>query len=198
MLTYTDLTKGTIFILDGEPYEVLEYAFLRMQQRKPVVQTKIKNLISGKIVPRNFHQNETFKEAEIEKEEFNFIYSRKGEYWFNKKGDPKQRFLIPAETIGEQAKFLKPNTTVVAQKFQDKIIAVSLPIKMDFKVLEAPPAIRGGTASGGGKTIILENGLKIQAPFFIEEGDMVRVNTQTGEYIERAGRSKLPARLRLD
>lgn len=191
MLTYTDLTKGAIFILDGEPYEVLEYGFLRMQQRKPVVQTKIKNLITGKVVMRNFHQNETFKEAEMEKEEFNFIYSRKGEYWFNKKGDPKQRFFISAKIIGERAKFLKPNTMITAQKFQDKIIAVSLPIKMDFKVLEAPPAIRGGTASGGGKTIVLENGLKIQAPFFIEEGNTVRVNTQTGEYVERVGAQKL-------
>ena len=94
MLTYTDLTKGTAFILDGEPYEVLEYKFLRMQQRKPVVQTKIKNLITGKIVSRNFHQNENFKEAEIEKEELNFIYSHKGEYWFHKKNNPKQRFSL--------------------------------------------------------------------------------------------------------
>jgi len=185
MLTYTDLTKGTAFILDGEPYEVLEYKFLRMQQRKPVVQTKIKNLITGKIVSRNFHQNENFKEAEIEKEELNFIYSHKGEYWFHKKNNPKQRFSLKKEIMGGAAKFLKPNTIVTAYKFQEKIINIVLPIKMDYKVTEAPPAIRGNTAQGGSKQITLENGLKIQTPLFIEEGNFVRLNTETGEYVER-------------
>ncbi len=185
MLSYTDLTKGVIFLLDNEPYEVLEYQFLRMQQRKPVVQTKIKNIISGKMTSRNFHQNETFKEAEIDKEEINFIYSNRGEYWFNKKDDPKQRFMVNEEIIGDKTKFLKPNILVVAEKFGDKIIGVSLPVKIDYKVAEAPPIIRGNTSSGGGKTIILENGLSVQAPFFIEEGDTVRINTESGGYVER-------------
>ena len=185
MLSYTGLTKGTTFILDGEPYEALEYKFLRMQQRKPVVQTKIKNLITGKTISRNFHQNETFEEAEIEKEELNFIYSHRGEYWFNKKNNPKQRFSLAEKIIGESAKFLKPNTVVTAYKFKGAILNIVLPIKMDYKVAEAPPAIRGNTAQGGAKQIILENGLKIQAPLFIEEGNVVRINTETGEYVER-------------
>lgn len=185
MLSYTDLTKGTIFILDNEPYEVLDYQFLRMQQRKPVVQTKIKNLISGKMTPRNFHQNETFEEAEIEKEEINFIYMNRGEYWFHKAGSPKDRFKLDEELIGDKAKFLKPNMLVAAKKFREKIIGVVLPIKVDYKVVEAPPAIRGNTSSGGGKTVVLDNGLSVQAPFFVEAGDTVRVNTDTGEYTER-------------
>lgn len=190
MLSYTDLTKGTIFILDNEPYEVLEYQFLRMQQRKPVVQTKIKNLISGKMTSRNFHQNETFHEAEIDKEEINFIYVNRGEYWFTKKDDPRQRFKLEGEILGDAVKYLKPNTVITAEKFKDKIIGIKLPIKMDFKVAEAPPIIRGNTSSGGGKIVILENGLSLQAPFFVEAGDVVRVNTDTGEYTERVSKEK--------
>lgn len=190
MLSYSDLTKGTIFILDNDPYEVLDYQFLRMQQRKPLAQTKIKNLISGKITQRNFHQNETFEEAEIEKEEINFIYVSRGEYWFHKAGSPKDRFVLNAELIGEKAKFLKLNTTVAAKKFREKIIGIALPIKMEFKVVEAPPVIRGNTSSGGGKLVTLENGLSVQTPFFIEAGDIVRVNTETGEYTERVGKEK--------
>lgn len=190
MLSYTDLTKGTVFILDGEPYQVLDYQFLRMQQRKPVVQTKIKNLISGKMTSRNFHQNETFEEAEIEKEEINFIYSHRGEYWFTKKNDPKTRFSVGEEIIGSGVKYLKPNTILTAQKFKDRIIAVSLPVKMEFKVSEAPPVIRGNTSSGGGKIVVLENGLNIQTPFFVEAGDIIRINTETGEYTERVEKGK--------
>lgn len=190
MLNYTDLTKGTIFILDGDPYQVLDYQFLRMQQRKPVVQTKIKNLISGKITSRNFHQNETFEEAEIEKEEINFIYVNRGEYWFTKKDDLKQRFKIEEEILGDSIKYLKLNTIITAEKFNERIIAIKLPIKMDFKVVEAPPVIRGNTSSGGGKVVILENGLSVQAPFFVEAGDIVRINTDSGEYTERVGKEK--------
>ena len=190
MLSYTDLTKGTVFILDGSPYQVLDYQFLRMQQRKPVVQTKIKNLISGKMTSRNFHQNETFEEAEIEKEEINFIYSNRGEYWFTKKEDPKQRFTVDEETLSDAVKYLKQNTIVTAEKFEEKIIAVKLPIKMEFKVVEAPPAIRGNTSSGGGKQATLENGLKVQVPFFVKTGDIVRINTETGEYTERVSKEK--------
>lgn len=190
MLNYTDLTKGTIFILEGDPYEVLEYQFLRMQQRKPVAQTKIKNLISGKIIQKNFHQNETFEEAEIDKEELNFIYTNRGEYWFHKTGSPKDRFALSEELIGEKTKFLKPNMIVMSKKFRDKIIAITLPIKVDYKVIEAPPAIRGNTSSGGGKSVILDNGLTVQVPFFVEAGDIVRINTDTGEYTERVSKEK--------
>lgn len=190
MLNYSDLTKGTVFILDNDPYEVLDYQFLRMQQRKPLAQTKIKNLISGKITSRNFHQSEMFEEAEIEKEEINFIYANRGEYWFHKDKSPKDRFKLDEELIGEKKKFLKPNMTVTAKKFKEKIIGVALPIKADYKVVEAPPIIRGNTSSGGGKTVILDNGLSVHVPFFIEAGDIVRVNTDSGDYTERVGKEK--------
>ena len=189
-----------MFEMDGEPYLVLEYTFLRMQQRKPTVQTKLKNLITGKIVAKSFQGSDAFPEAEIEKQPIIFLYSNKGEFWFCEKGNPPPRlddqgesrraktvrFSMKEEQLGDIAKFLKPNTEVVAYKFGDKIINIELPVKMDYKVIEAPPSYKGNTATGGSKTVKLENGLQINVPMFINEGDVIRVNTSTGEYVERA------------
>lgn len=190
MLTYNDLKVGTIFILDDEPYEVLEYEFLRMQQRKPVAKTKIKNLINGKIIDRNFHQNETFEEAEIIKEPLKYLYNHRGQFWFSEKDDPSKRFFLNEEIIGLGAKFLKPNSEVIAMKFNEKIINIKVPIKVDLKIKEAPPGERGDTAKAGTKTATLETGATIQVPMFVNTGDIVRINTETGEYVERVEKSK--------
>jgi elongation factor P len=196
-LSYTDLKKGVLFVLNNEPYEVLESGFLRMQQRKAVMQTKIRNLITGKILDRNWQASDEFEEAEVERQSAIFIYSRGlpalpagrqaagQEYWFHEEGNPKNRFSLTAEAIGERAQFLKPNTKIETLIFNGKVIKISLPIKMDFEVIEAPPAIRGNTAQGGTKLVTLEGGAKINAPLFVNTGDIVKVNTETGEYVER-------------
>lgn len=185
MLSYTDLTKGVMFVMDGDPYEVLEMHFLRMQQRKAVVQTKIRNLMTGKVLDRNFQASDAFEETEVEKKPANFIYAHRDQYFFVRDNDQKNRFSIPAEMIGETRQFLKPNTKVELLMFGEKIISVKLPIKMDFEVVEAPPAIKGNTAQGGTKVVELEGGAKISAPLFINAGDIVRINTDTGSYVER-------------
>lgn len=190
MLTYNDLKKGVLFELDGEPYEVLEYEFLRMQQRKPVAKTKIRNLITGKITERNFHQNETFEAAEIEKQPVKFLYGHRGEFWFAEPENPAKRFALKEEIIGPPAKFLKPNAEVTAVKFSERIINIEVPIKVDLKVAEAPPSIRGDTAQGGTKTAVLETGASLSVPLFVNAGDIVRVNTETGSYAERVAKAK--------
>src|ERR1700722_10727272 len=121
-LAYTELTKGTLFIMDGAPYEVLEAHFLRMQQRKAVVQTKIRNLMTGKILDRNFQPSDSFEEADIERKNAIFIYESRGEYWFYQEGNPKNRFALTGEMVGDQGKFLKPNTKVVTMVFEEKVI----------------------------------------------------------------------------
>ncbi len=185
MLSYTDLLKGVVFVMDGAPYEVLESHFLRMQQRKAVVQTKIRNLITGKVLDRNFQPSDSFEETEVEKKPANFIYAHRDQYFFVQNNDQRNRFSIPAETIGDARQFLKPNIKVELLMFGEKIISVKLPIKMDFEVKEAPPAIRGNTAQGGTKVVTLEGGAKISVPLFINAGDIVRINTETGGYAER-------------
>ena len=185
MLSYNELKPGNFFILNGQPFEVLESEFLRMQQRKPVMKTKIKNLISGAIVERSFQATENFEEAEIEKKKSRFLYENRGQYWFDEVGNPKNRFFLKAEEIGDAGKFLKANMEITTLIFGEKIIKIELSIKADYKVIEAPPAIRGDTTQGGTKTVIIESGAKISTPLFINEGDIIRINTTTGEYVER-------------
>ncbi len=190
MLNYNELKPGSVFILEGEPYEVLEFSFLRMQQRKPVAQTKIRNVITGKILNRNFQHTESFQKAEIDYKKVKFLYSHRDKFVFCGIQNPSDRFELPAEIIGDKAKFLKLNSEVEIVSFQDKIVNIRLPIKMDFKVVEAPPAIRGNTAQGGTKTVTIETGVQISVPLFVNEGDIIRVNTQTNEYTERIEKGK--------
>ncbi len=189
MLSYNELKKGTFFVLDGDPYEVIEMNFLRMQQRKATVNTKIRNLITGKILERNWQASDSFEEAEIEKKPAMFLYSHRGEYWFTEVGNPKNRFSLAEALIGAPAKFLKPNTQIETLLFNGKVIKVKLPIKMDFKVIEAPPSIKGNTAQGGSKTVTIESGAQISASLFVNSGDMIRINTDTGEYVERVDKN---------
>ncbi len=190
MLSYNELKIGTMFKFEGIPYEVLEYEFLRMQQRKPVAKTRIKNLLTGQVVERNFHQNETLESIDVEKENIIYLYSNRGEFWFCEKGKPQNRFKLEEVKIGPAAKFLKPNSEVLAIKLEDKIIDVKPPIKVDLKVAETPPGERGNTAQGGSKTATLETGAQIQVPLFVNTGDIIRVNTDTGLYAERMEKSK--------
>ncbi len=188
-MLYTDLKPGTCIVMDGQPCVVLEYEFLRMQQRKPVVKTKLRNLISGSISERSWQPSDDIKEAEIERQKSKFLYSHRGEFWFTEANNPKSRFSLKEEFIGSMKDFLKSNLEVIAIKFDDKIIGIELPIKVDYKVVEAPPAIKGNTAQGGTKTVVIETGIKVAAPLFINEGDIIKINTQSGQYVERAEKS---------
>lgn len=186
MLTHTDLKKGTQFIYEGQPWQVLDSLHVKMAQRRPVVQTKIKNLINGSVQEKTFQQGDMFEEADLIKKSIKFLYSNKGQYFFCEENDPSRRFSFTEEQIGRQAKFFKPNSLVEGIVFNDKIINVSAPIKVQLKVKEAPPGIKGDRAQGGTKEATLESGAVIQVPLFIEEGDVIEVNTESEEYVKRA------------
>lgn len=185
MIGPNDLKPGVFFIFEGQPYEVLETHHLKMQQRRPVVQSKMRNLLNGKMLERNFQQSDTFEEANIARQDVKYLYSHRGEFWFSETNDPSNRFQLSQEILGDITHFLKTNTEVQAILFNGKITNIELPIKIDFKVTQAPPAIRGDTAQGGVKQVTIETGAIINTPLFINEGDIIRINTQTGEYVER-------------
>jgi elongation factor P len=189
-LQYNEIREKKIIIHDGEPAEVVESHVARTQQRKPQNQVKLKSLISGKTIAATFHVSDSADEADMEKREITFLYHNKGEYWFCDPEDKSKRFELDEALLGNTAKFLKANSNVTAlvwtnEDEEEKIIKLSMPIKMEFKVKEAPPAVRGDTSKGGIKVIVLENGANLNAPMFVSEGDTIRVNTETGEYVER-------------
>jgi elongation factor P len=185
MLDYNEVLPKKFIIVDGEPYEVLSAHVFRKQQRKPVNQTKLRNLISGKVVEKSFHQSESIDEADISKKKVVFIYRQKGDSWFHEEDNPRARFSVPETIIGDSSRFLKEKTAVDALVFDEKIIGITLPIKMDLLVKEAAPAVKGNTAQGASKQVVLETGATLMTPLFINEGDLVRINTETGEYVER-------------
>ena len=185
MLTHTDLKKGVEFIYQDQPWVVLEAQLLKMAQRRPVIQSKIKNLIDGKVQEVNFQQGDMFNEADLQKKDIKFIYQSKGQYMFCEINDPSKRFSFTEDQIGAQAKFLKPNETVTGIVFDDKIINFKLPIKVQLKVKESAPGVKGDRAQGGTKEAILESGAVIQVPLFIEEGDIIEINTDTETYVKR-------------
>lgn len=187
MLDYSEIVERKYIILNGEPWEVISSHVFRKQQRKPVNATKIKNLITGKVTEQSFHVSEKVGEAEIDKVEAKYLYNNRGEYWLCDPKDPSKRFSLGETVIGERGKFLKTNSIIKIMKFGEKVIGIDMPIKVELKVTEAHPAVKGNTAQGGTKTVKLETGVEIQAPMFIKEGDIIRVNTETGDYTERVG-----------
>lgn len=182
-----DLKPKTYFIYEGAPFVVLETHHLKMQQRRPTVQVSMRNLINGKNLERNFAQSDVFEPADVERQKVKYLYAHRDQYWFSYENDPK-RFELKADIVGDTAKFLKANTVIDAIAFEGTIISIELPIKMEYKVTEAPPAIRGDTAQGGVKQVTIETGASVNAPLFIESGDTILVNTQTGDYVERVNK----------
>ena len=185
-LGVNELKQKTFFIYEGQPYVVLTTHHLKMQQRRPTVQVNMRNLINGKVLERNFAQSDVFEKADVERQRVKYLYAHRDQYWFCQENNPSQRFELSQDILGDSTKFLKSNTVLEAISFESKIITVELPVKMEFKVTEAPPAIKGNTAQGGVKQVKIETGATVNAPLFINEGDIIRINTETGEYVERA------------
>ena len=185
MLSINDLKNGTIIILDNDPFLILSIKHQHLGRGGASVTAKIRNLRTGQVFDRTFKPSDEFEEAEVEKIKSRFLYENRGICCFDEINNPKNRFSFPRNDLGDSADFLKSNLEVSAIKFNGKIIGIELPIKVGYKVIEAPPSLRGNTASGGAKMVAIESGAKISVPLFIEEGDIVRVNTQTGLYEKR-------------
>ncbi len=188
-LSYNEILSKKVIIFDGEPFLVLSHHVFRKQQRKPVNITKLKSLKSGRVVENTFHVSETADEADLETRQIVFIYRKPGEYWFHIAGNPGDRFALSEDLIGDQGKYIKERTELDAMVFDDEVIGVKMPIKVELKVKEAMEAVKGNTSSGAQKEVTLETGAKAMVPMFINEGDVVAINTDTGLYTERVDKA---------
>ena len=192
MLAYNDIKPGVAVLVEGEPYVCTWNNIMKKQQRRPVNQTKLRHIIKGNSIEYSFQQSDKLEEAEIETRPAVFIYSRpargggtNGEWFFHDAKDKSKRFSVAEGEMGESGKFLKGGTEVDTLWFNEKLFRIRLPIKMELKVVEAHDATKGNTAQGATKSVKLETGVEIQVPMFVKEGDVVRVNTETGEYTDR-------------
>ena len=185
-MDFSDLkTKGVIVLFNGQPHEVIWSNFVRMQQRKPVIQTKLRNLITGKVLDYSFKSGEKVEAAEVTKQKAQFLYADDaGGHFMN--NETYETIDLAASVAGDKIPYLKEGEIVTLEYFDGQPISLELPVKVELKVKDTPPGIKGDTSSGGNKPATLETGLIVQVPLFIKEGDVIRVNTQTGEYSERA------------
>lgn len=190
MLEYNEIRERKIILWEGEPYEVIHSHVFRKQQRKPVNATKLKNLITGRVAEISFGSSEKVHEADMINRPAIFLYKAKGEAWFCDVKDKSKRFSIKEDIIDGKLKYIKENAEIELNIFtndddEEQIIGIKVPIKVEMEVKEAPPSVKGNSVTGGTKVVTLENGSTIDAPLFVEAGDKIRINTETGEYSER-------------
>jgi len=185
MLSISDLRVGRVFLYKGQPYKVVEAKHVFMGRGSSTLQAKIKNLITGNLLSQSFKSSDNFEEVDIENKEIKYLYNNKGEFWFCEIDDPSKRFMLEKSLLADQAKFLKPNSPVKAMEFDGQIVSLELPVKMEFKIKSAPPGVKTDAAQRSTKVVTLENDTEMKAPMFINSGDVIRVNTETGDYVER-------------
>lgn len=185
-LSYSDIKIGKLIEINGNIFEVIESQVSRTQQRKPQNQTKLKNLVTGSVVQRSFHTSENVTEADVEKKNIVFIYERNGEVFLTLENS-NERFSVKSNSI-RCINFIKSNSILTGVFFEEKMLYAYPPIKVDLVVKESPPSIRGNTAQGGSKHVKLETGAMVSVPLFINEGDTLKINTETGEYTERSSK----------
>jgi elongation factor P len=184
MLSMNELKPGVIIELDGEPYIVLESNHNKVAQRRPVMQTKIRNVITGKVRAETFQQSDSIREADIERLKAKFIYRTKNEFFFQT--DSGEKISFKEDMLENKTGFLKKDMAVDIFSFKEKPISIELPIKIILEVKEAPPGHRGDTVQGGLKDVVLETGTVVKTPLFIETGDKIEIDTRTGSYTRRA------------
>lgn len=185
MLGISEIKLGKLLNISGEPYTVVKAEHHKMGRGGAVLKVKLKNLISGSALDKTFQGSDRIEEAETEKKKANFMYKEGDEAHFMNNEDYEQ-FSIALDQLGGKEKFLKEGTDVDILYFENRPISVALPIKVELKVTSAPPGVKGNSAGSVTKTVELETGIELNVPMFINEGDIIRINTDTEEYVERA------------
>lgn len=184
MLDISQIRLGTVVKHDSEPYVVLLSNQKQVGRGGSIKTIKIKNLISGKVLELTLQGNEKMAGADLVRGKATYLYGAGSEAYFMD-SESYEQFSLEKENIGNGINFLKDGAEVTVLNFEGRPVAVQLPIKIDLVVTEAPPGIKGDTAGTATKVITLETGFQINAPLFIREGDVIRINTETGEYVER-------------
>ncbi|MFH0951401.1 MAG: elongation factor P [bacterium] len=184
MLSLNEIKLGKVVQINKEPFVVIRAEQHAMGRGSSVLKTKLKNLISGNVMERTWQGNDKAEEANVIRKKSNYLYKDDTDAYLMDNENFEQ-FNLPLDQLDGKDRFLKEDTEVLALYFNDKPVAIDLPIKIELKVVSAPPGVKGNSAGNVNKTVELETGATIQVPMFVNEGDTIRVNTETEEYAER-------------
>ncbi len=185
MITAGDFRNGVTFEMEGNVYQIIEFQHVKPGKGAAFVRTKIRNVIAGSVVEKTFNPSDKFPTAFVERKDMEYSYSDEGLYYFM---DPESYELVPvnADELGDNFKFVKENMTCKILSYKGKIFGVEPPTFVELEVTQTDPGFKGDTATNAMKPATLETGAEIRVPLFINEGDMIRIDTRTGEYMERA------------
>lgn len=184
MISTTDFRKGLKIEFKGDPYEIVDFQHVKMGRGGANVKTKMKNLRTGGVVEETIRSGEKFPTPELEEKKMQYLYSQDELYYFMDQ-ETFEQLPLTAEQLGNAKLFLKENTAVKILNYKGTPLDVELPTFIELVVVKTDPGFKGDTASGGGKPATLETGAVVRVPFHINEGDTIRVDTRTSEYIER-------------
>ena len=179
-----DFRNGTTFEMDGNVYRIVEFQHVKPGKGSAFVRTKIKNVITGSVIEKTFNPSEKFPAAQIEKKEMQYLYEDGGLYYFMD-NETYEQIPLNKDQLGDSLKFLKENMNVKVLSYKGKVFSIEPPIFVELEVTYTEPGFAGNTATTSGKPATLENGYQLNVPMFVNIGDVVRVDTRTGEYMER-------------
>ena len=179
-----DVRNGTTFEMDNSVYKVVEFQHVKPGKGAAFVRTKLKNVMTGAVLEKTFNPSEKLQGAEIEKRDMQYLYSDAGLYYFMDNNTYEQ-IPLNEEELGDSLKFIKENMSVKILSFKGKVFAVEPPIFVELEVTYTEPGFSGNTSTSANKPATLENGTVINVPLFVNIGDIIRIDTRTGEYMER-------------
>ncbi|MBE6825624.1 MAG: elongation factor P [Oscillospiraceae bacterium] len=185
MITAGDFRNGVTFEMDGNVVQVVEFQHVKPGKGAAFVRTKFKNVITGAVVERSFNPTEKFPTAFIERKDMQYLYEDGGLYYFMDM-ESYEQLPIDASKLGDNFKFVKENMEVKVLSYKGNVFGVEPPFFVELQVTQTDPGFKGDTATNATKPATLETGAEIRVPLFIDEGDMIRIDTRTGEYMERA------------
>ena len=184
MISATELRKGVTFELDGELHRVLEYQHSYLGRGSANVRVKLRNLRTARTIERNFGTSEKFQDVRLELRQVQYLYGD-GDLYYFMDTETYEQPAISADTLGHKVDFLKEGMVLSLSTYESQPVEIELPLTVDLEVTQTEPGVKGDTATGATKRAILETGLAVQVPLFVDEGDVVRVDTRTGEYLTR-------------
>ena len=188
MYDTSDIRKGLKVLLDGNPFTVVEFQFIKPGKGAAFTRTKVKNLLTGAVLERNFRSGEKFEPANVETKTMQYLYKDADSFVFMDTTSYDQ-VNIPDSTIGDQSAYMPENINVEVLFFNGRAVGVSLPNFIEQAITETEPGFRGDTATGSTKPAKISTGATINVPLFISVGDVIKIDTRTGEYLERVGRA---------
>jgi elongation factor P len=184
MIDVNELRKGVTFTMDGELYKVIDYQHHKPGRGKAVIRTRLRNLRSGATIDKNFTSGDRVQDIRLDHQTVQYLYSD-GDFYYFMDTETYEQFPLPNAVLEDAKPYLVENTEIELSSYEGERLDVELPITVDLEVVEAPPGFAGDTAQGATKDVTLETGLVLQVPLFIEEGDVLRVDTRNGRYLTR-------------